>query len=674
MALPAPWLVDLREVRMMVRIRRLVWTALLAGVLAALLAVGLLLCLVPNIETAAAQSGAQSPVRDCASSGPAGGSYTVTVCLALPPSSTVLSGAFPITATAAVSGRNSGPANIDFFLDGKYVLGDYAAPYMFLLPSRLFADGQYRLEAQAHMKDGYVTARAATEITLQNGITIPQISTASFTPWLGGTDAKPHGGTGSSVATGVTVAAVGDGAGSREGNRQVSDLIVAGHPDMFLYLGDVYEQGAPAEFYNWYGQGDQFYSRLRGITNPVVGNHEYLTPNAAGYFAYWGNIPHYYSYDAGGWHFIALDSTETYNQSSPTGEQYRWLQTDLQHNTLPCVLAYYHHPRFSIGPQGDNVRVAPLWSLLAQYGVDVALNGHDHSYQRWVALDGDGTPAQEGITEFVVGTGGNGTQGFVRTDPRVAASSTAYGAWLADLYPDRLEYRFVDPTEKVIDAGTIQCAPAAGSAAPASTEVYSPTTPAAAVTPVPANPTTLSGTSAAAGGVLCFAPAADAYVDASHPAANFGSAQKVRVDASPDMRTYLRFPVSGLGQPPLRATLYLWAGSASNRGWQARAVSRPVSRAVWNEDSINYANAPLVGSTAGTSGPIQAETWTHADVTGLVAGDGVLDIAIVGQDAKAIALSSREGPYLPLLVVVPAGGAGGTVDDSNPLSACGRAR
>jgi hypothetical protein len=663
MALPAPWPADSRGVRMIAQVRSLVWTTRLAGALAALLAAGLWLCLATNTGTAAAQAGAQPPARDCASSGPAGGSYTVTICLALPPGSTALSGVFPVTATAAVSGRNSGPANIDFFLGGNYILGDYAAPFTFLLPSRYFADGPYRLEAQAHMKDGYVTARAATEITLQNGITTPQISTTSFAPWLGG----PNGGTSGGATAGIKVAAVGDGAGSREGNQQVSDLIVADHPDMFLYLGDVYERGAPAEYYNWYGQGDQLYSRLRAITNPVVGNHEYLTPDAAGYFAYWGHIPHYYSYDAGGWHFVALDSTETYSQSSPTSEQYKWLQNDLQRNSLPCVLAYYHHPRFSIGPQGDTARAAPLWSLLAQHGVDVVLNGHDHSYQRWEALDGAGTPAQGGITEFVVGTGGYGTQGFVRTDPRVAASSTAYGAWFADLYPDRLEYRFVDPSKKVIDAGTIQCEPAG-------TEVDSPTTPAAALAPLPANPTTPGSTSASAGGVLCFAPDADAYVDASHPAANFGNVQKVRVDASPNMRTYLRFPIRGLRPPSLRATLYLWASSTSNHGWQARAVRLPVSSAVWNEDSITYANAPLVGSTAGASGPIQAETWTHADVTGLVSGEGVLDIAVVGQDAKAIALSSREGPHSPLLVVVPAGDAGGTVDDSDPLSACGRVR
>ena len=200
----------------------------------------------------------------------------------------------------------------------------------------------------------------------------------------------------------------------------MSTLIVNQQPDLFLYLGDVYERGTRTEYHNWYGLRDNLYGRLRDITNPTVGNHEYLTPGAAGYFFYWDNVPHYYSYDTAGWHFVSLDLTETYNQVAPTTAQYKWLENDLKANTLPCVLVYFHHPRYSIGPQGDTARVAQVWSLLAQYGVDVVLTGHDHSYQRWTAVDGSGNPAPQGITQFVVGNGGYGTQGFVRTDSRVA--------------------------------------------------------------------------------------------------------------------------------------------------------------------------------------------------------------------------------------------------------------
>jgi len=62
----------------------------------------------------------------------------------------------------------------------------------------------------------------------------------------------------------------------------VTSLIASLKPNLLLYLGDVYEDGSATEFYNWYGNNNSFYSRFRSITNPTIGNHEYLTTGAAG--------------------------------------------------------------------------------------------------------------------------------------------------------------------------------------------------------------------------------------------------------------------------------------------------------------------------------------------------------------------------------------------------------
>ena len=86
------------------------------------------------------------------------------------------------------------------------------------------------------------------------------------------------------------------------------------------------ENGTYTEFLNWFGKpgpSGTLFGRLYNITNPVVGNHEYLTANATGYFKYWNNIPAYYSYDAAGWHFIALNSTEESGQSNPAHPNYQ---------------------------------------------------------------------------------------------------------------------------------------------------------------------------------------------------------------------------------------------------------------------------------------------------------------------------------------------------------------
>jgi acid phosphatase type 7 len=51
-------------------------------------------------------------------------------------------------------------------------------------------------------------------------------------------------------------------------------------------LGDaVYNHGTAAQFANCYGPT---WGRFKGRTRPAVGNHEYRTPGAAGYFRYFG--------------------------------------------------------------------------------------------------------------------------------------------------------------------------------------------------------------------------------------------------------------------------------------------------------------------------------------------------------------------------------------------------
>jgi len=102
----------------------------------------------------------------------------------------------------------------------------------------------------------------------------------------------------------------------------VVEQLVGWNPNLFLYLGDVYDKGSDSEFYNWYGTPDRNFGRLRGITNPAIGNHEYETGTTQAYSSYWNNIPHFYSFNTAGWHFISLDNTVEFNQMDPSSVQY----------------------------------------------------------------------------------------------------------------------------------------------------------------------------------------------------------------------------------------------------------------------------------------------------------------------------------------------------------------
>jgi fibronectin type 3 domain-containing protein len=389
----------------------------------------------------------------CAVSGPPSAAYSLNVCISAPLDATTVSGDQTVTGTISVTGTNPGVIRAVFFLRGAYLLTDYSNPYTFVLPTSKFVDGAAVLELEADMRDGFVSTHAAVNLTFANGVVTPPVNTNTFTP------RTPTPAAGQPLV----VAAAGDGADGSPNETNATNLIAGWNPDMVLYLGDVYEKGTATEFRNWYGDTTAFYGRFRSKTNPVVGNHEYEGNAAPGYFDYWDNIPHYYSYNAGGWHFIALDSTSQFNQTSPGTAQYEWLQNDLATNTQACTLAYFHHPIYSVGPNGDTTRMNAIWSLFNSWSVDLVLAGHDHDYQRWLPIDGSGNPSPSGVTQFVVGTGGHGVQAFSRTDSRMAVgldtSPAGIGALKLSLGADSATYQFISATQGQVDSGSVSCSP-----------------------------------------------------------------------------------------------------------------------------------------------------------------------------------------------------------------------
>jgi chitodextrinase len=390
-----------------------------------------------------------------------GSSYSVTVCFTEPADGATLTGPRTVTTTVTVNGTNPGVQKLLYYLGGNYLLTDYSAPFTFTLQTDRFVDGARALEVEASMRDGFTTQRSSVDVTFLNGVTEPPVNTNQFTPAAGTTPAPDRP---------FVLAATGDGASGRPDAQAVTDLISSWSPNMFLYLGDVYERGTATEFSNWYGTPDRFFGRFRGITNPTVGNHEYLTSNAAGYFDYWDNVPHYFSLNVAGWHIVSLDSTGTFAQTTPGSPQYQWLDQDITSSSAACTVVYFHHPRWSVGQTadaGDAARMADLWSLFAQRGVDLVLTGHDHNYQRWQPLDGAGKVNSSAPTEIVVGSGGHGIQPFTRTDSRMVSGFDTvadFGALKLELNQHGAAYQFINVAGSTRDSGSVRC-----SGAPADT-------------------------------------------------------------------------------------------------------------------------------------------------------------------------------------------------------------
>ncbi len=401
-------------------------------------------------------SGISSPgvqPAGCVLSSPPSGDYTTSVCFSNPNSGGTLIGNATVTATINVTGTSPvGVQDMVFYLDDTYLLTAFSNPYTFSLPTREWVDGSHTLAVDADMRDKFTTQQGKINVIFSNGISSIPANTNQFQPT-----------TGTSPASGAPfiIAAGGDGAGGDPAATKVSDLIASINPNLFLYLGDVYQNGSKTEFNNWYGISSNF-GRFRAITDPTIGNHEYLTPDAAGYFNYWNNIPDYYSFNAGGWHFISLNSNLAKLGAAGRAGQVQWLQQDLAANAQACTIVYYHHPLFNIGPEGPTTALSSIWSLLAQYGVSIVLNGHDHDYQRWMPLDGSGQPVASGVTEFVIGSAGHGIQKIKNTDNRVAYSNdnnpAAFGVLVLQLTQGSASFSYQSTNGTALDSGVIPCA------------------------------------------------------------------------------------------------------------------------------------------------------------------------------------------------------------------------
>ncbi len=277
--------------------------------------------------------------------------------------------------------------------------------------------------------------------------------------------------------------------------------------NVWLTLGDnAYQGGFDAEFkINFFDIYEKNISKHAPLF-PAPGNHDYNNnpiqqyTHLIDYYTIFdlpsngesGGVASgteaFYSYDYGNVHFLALDSygvedlaTRLYDT---LGKQSQWIKADLEANTKPWVIAYWHHPPYTMAShnsdtEGELVDMREMFiPYLEGLGVDLVLCGHSHGYERSHLMKGhtgmeatfdaaihnvdqstayyDGSPnscayqkderhTQDGTVYIVAGSAGQlgGQQATFPHDALSFADVTNGGSLVLEVEGNRLDAKFL---------------------------------------------------------------------------------------------------------------------------------------------------------------------------------------------------------------------------------------
>ncbi len=254
-------------------------------------------------------------------------------------------------------------------------------------------------------------------------------------------------------------AVIGDYGDGSTAEGDVATLVKSWAPDIIVTTGDNnYNDGAATTidenigkhysdfiypYLGIYGEGAQVNRFF-----PSLGNHDWNTPGAQPYLDYFtlpGN-ERYYDFTWGSAQYFIVDSDPDEPDGNDVGSvQAKWLESTLASSDYRWKIVIMHHAPYSSGHHGS---ITWMQWPFGDWGADVVLSGHDHTYERISPPDD--------ILYFVNGLGGRSRYDF----PDIVEGSQVrynedYGAMLVDVSLGELRFRFINRQGEVIDDSSL---------------------------------------------------------------------------------------------------------------------------------------------------------------------------------------------------------------------------
>lgn len=210
-----------------------------------------------------------------------------------------------------------------------------------------------------------------------------------------------------------------------------------------VHAGDLINRAnRDAEWGGWHQAAGWINRSISSL--PTPGNHEYeqkkLTRHWRPQFTLPENGPQgleetCYFIDIQGVRLISLNSNEL------QAEQAAWLSGVLAKNPNQWTILTFHHPVYSAARSRDNKELRERWQpIFDQYGVDLVLTGHDHTYARSNLVDGRSMRSGKKGTVYVVSVSGPKMYQLDREDWMDRAAQGVQLFQIVRVQGDRLMY------------------------------------------------------------------------------------------------------------------------------------------------------------------------------------------------------------------------------------------